>query len=173
MYRDSVEVIELKYPIHVRSVRIGAARGGAGRMRGAPGFEVVYGPRNDPMTVVFAQDGQQHAPRGVQGGHAGNAAESWKVAADGRETRIGNVGQLLVQPGEWVRGVDTGGGGYGDPLERAPDSVLADVLDGWETTERALAVYGVVLSGSPADETLAVDRARTGETRRERRKELP
>lgn len=170
MYRDSVEVIELKYPIQVRSVRIAAGRGGAGRRRGAPGFEVIYGPRKDPMTVVFAQDGQEHAPHGVQGGHRGNAGESWKVGADGRETRIGNVGQVVVQPGEWLRGVDTGGGGYGDPLEREPDRVLEDVLESWETEERALEIYGVVLSGSAADESLAVDDARTAQTRRERRK---
>jgi N-methylhydantoinase B len=157
MYRDSVEVIELKYPIHVRSLRIATARGGAGRRRGAPGFECVYGPRREPMVAVFAQDGQQNAPRGVRGGHDGNAGESWKIDRNGAETRLGNVGQVVAEPGEWLRGLDTGGGGYGDPRAREPERVLADVLEGWETIERARDVYGVALTGDVADESLAVD----------------
>lgn len=36
-------------------------------------------------------------------------------------------------------------GGYGDPLERAPELVLSDVLDGFTTAELAERDYGVVL----------------------------
>jgi N-methylhydantoinase B len=165
MYRDSVEVIELKYPIQVRSLRVAPGLGGAGRRRGAPPCETLYGPRGDAMTVVFAQDGQQNPPRGVRGGEDGNRGESWKVAADGTETRLGNVGQVVVGPGEYLRGLDTGGGGYGDPREREAARVVEDVLEGWETEDRARDVYGVVLTGSAADETLAIDEARTAELR--------
>ena len=37
-------------------------------------------------------------------------------------------------------------GGYGDPLERDPELVLSDVLDGFTTVELAERDYGVVLS---------------------------
>ena len=36
------------------------------------------------------------------------------------------------------------GGGYGEPLERDPELVRADVAEGWIGTERARDVYGVV-----------------------------
>jgi N-methylhydantoinase B len=160
MYRDSVEVVELKYPLHVRSMRLVHGLGGAGHRRGAPPLEVVYGPRFDPMTAVFAADGQQHPPKGVLGGHDGNRAESWKIGADGRQARLGNVGQVVVRPGELLRGLDTGGGGYGDPLDREPARVLEDVLEGWETEERATEIYGVVLAAT-ADGELSVDHAAT------------
>ena len=54
-----------------------------------------------------------------------------------------------------------GGGGYGDPLDRDPEAVLEDVLEGWVSLERAEAVYGVVFSGQASDESLVVDVAAT------------
>ena len=41
-----------------------------------------------------------------------------------------------------------GGGGYGDPLERDPETVRADVLAGFVSAERGREGYGVVLDGS-------------------------
>ena len=50
MYRDSIELDELKHPMRVRSLRLVPDSGGAGRQRGAPGCEIVYGPTHDAMT---------------------------------------------------------------------------------------------------------------------------
>jgi N-methylhydantoinase B/oxoprolinase/acetone carboxylase alpha subunit len=44
-------------------------------------------------------------------------------------------------------------GGYGDPLERDPELVLSDVLDGFTTLELAERDYGVVID----PETMTVD----------------
>jgi N-methylhydantoinase B/oxoprolinase/acetone carboxylase alpha subunit len=41
-----------------------------------------------------------------------------------------------------------GGGGWGDPRERDPDAVSADVLDGYVTAEAAQAVYGAPVDDS-------------------------
>ena len=54
-----------------------------------------------------------------------------------------------------------GGGGWGDPLDRDPQAVLDDVLDEYVSVEGARRDYGVVLSGSLEDLTLAVDEAAT------------
>lgn len=169
MYRNSVEVDESKYPILFRSMRLVAGGGGAGRFRGAPGAEVVYGPRHEPMTVVVSCDGQHFPPRGVRGGDDGPTASTWKIARDGSETKLPGVVQLVLEPGECVRGVDAGGGGYGDPLERDPARVLRDVRERWETPERARERYGVVLVGSPDDDSLAVDAAASERLRAELR----
>ncbi|MEQ8493611.1 MAG: hydantoinase B/oxoprolinase family protein [Gammaproteobacteria bacterium] len=167
MYRGSVEVDESKYPMLFKSLRVVAGGGGAGRYRGAPGAEVIYGPRKDPMTVVVSCDGQVNPPRGVRGGQNGPAAATYKVRADGSEEKLPGVVECRLGPGEWVRGVDAGGGGYGSPLERDPARVLKDVLERWETIERARDVYGVVLSGSADDDSLAVDTAATTARRAE------
>jgi N-methylhydantoinase B len=49
-----------------------------------------------------------------------------------------------------------GGGGYGSPLERAPERVAHDVAEGWISRERARSVYGVEITSDGA-----VDRERT------------
>jgi len=161
MYRGSVEVDESKYPILVKQLKVIAGGGGAGRMRGAPGSEVIYGPRRDPMTIVVSCDGQVHPPQGVRGGQAGPAAATYKIKADGAQEKLPGVVECRLEPGEWIRGVDAGGGGYGNPLERDPKRVLRDVIERWETPARASAVYGVVLTGHVDDDTLAIDEAAT------------
>lgn len=60
--------------------------------------------------------------------------------------------------------VDSSGGGYGSPIERDPGLVLEDVLEGWETVERARDIYGVVFTDA-GEAGFAVDGPAT-ETRR-------
>ena len=55
------------------------------------------------------------------------------------------------------------GGGYGNPLERDPDKVADDVLDGVVSVETALKDYGVVVSAKGV-----VDQARTAQQRKAR-----
>ncbi len=167
MYRGSVEVDESKYPILVKSLRVIAGGGGAGRFRGSPGAELIYGPRRDPMTVVVSCDGQHFPPQGARGGHAGPAAATYKISFNGSEEKLPGVVECHLQPGEYIRGIDAGGGGYGDPLARDPARVLHDVLESWETLERARDVYGVVFQGDVATETLVIDEAATAARRRE------
>ena len=64
---------------------------------------------------------------------------------------------------------DDGGGGRGDPLERAPQAVLDDVLDEFVSMEGAARGYGVVLVGSLEERTLEVDQAATEARRAEGR----
>ena len=169
MYRGSVEVDESKYPILVRQLRVIPGGGGAGRMRGAPGSEVIYGHRHDPMTVVISCDGQVNPPQGVRGGQAGPPAATYKIHLDGHEEKLPGVVECRLAPGEWVRGTDAGGGGYGDPLDRDPARVCRDVLERWETPARAREVYGVVLTGHAEDDSLAVDAPATAALRATRR----
>ena len=161
MYRGSVEVDESKYPILVKHLRVIPGGGGAGRYRGAPGSDLVYGPRQDPMTVVISCDGQVNPPQGVRGGQAGPAAATYKIHQDGSVEKLPGVVECRLEPGEWVRGTDCGGGGYGDPLERDPARVCRDVLERWETPARAQHIYGVALTGSADDDSLTVDAAAT------------
>ena len=157
MYRGSVEVEESKHPILIKHLRVVEGGGGAGEFRGAPGGDVMYGPRFDPMTVVTMCDAHVNPPQGVQGGHAGPPAQTYKVSADGTKEKLPGVVECQLQPGEWVQGIDAGGGGYGNPLTRDPERVLKDVNERWETRERAKIVYGVVLSESAKNQDLKLD----------------
>ena len=167
MYRDSVEVDELKQPIQFKSLRVTRGTGGAGRFRGAPGAEVVYGPKHDTVTLIIPCDGQYKPAGGVQGGHDGIPAATYRISRNGAEEKQPNMVQMNLEPGEYVRGVDNSGGGYGDPLERNPARVMHDVLEKWETVERARDIYGVVRSGAAEDVSLAVATAATEKRRAE------
>ncbi len=165
MYRDSVELDEVKHPLLFKNLRLVPGTGGAGERRGGLGCEMTYGPRHDPMTVIVPSDCQINPARGAQGGSDGVPGSQYKVGANGDETKLPNACQLVLEPGEWIRGVDAGGGGYGDPHAREPERVRRDVARGWESVERAREIYGVVLTGSAADGTLAVDEAATAAAR--------
>ncbi|WP_165478376.1 hydantoinase B/oxoprolinase family protein [Arthrobacter sp. S39] len=154
LLRDSIEVVESKYPVRIESVRIVPGSGGAGKFRGAPGQEITYGPRFSEMELAVAADGMVHPPAGVHGGHAGGAAQMFVVAPDGSEKPLPGLSLLALDAGYRVRSIDNGGGGYGDPLDREPARVLADVVEGYETAERARSIYGVALVGVLEENTL-------------------
>ena len=168
-YRDSIELDEIKHPLLVRYQRLATDAGGAGRFRGSPGCETMYGPRGGKMTIVIPSDGQHNPPQGVRGGHAGAAARTFKVARDGTRQKMPNVCTVELDPGEYVLGSDCGGGGYGDPLERDVGRVLEDVLERWVSRAAARDVYGVVLFETDSDASLAVDRRATELLRNEMR----
>jgi N-methylhydantoinase B len=54
------------------------------------------------------------------------------------------------------------GGGYGNPLERDPQKVADDVLDGVISPAIALRDYGVVVSSKGAIDQAATKKARAG-----------
>jgi N-methylhydantoinase B len=63
-----------------------------------------------------------------------------------------------------------GGGGWGDPLDRAPERVVRDVRDGYVSIEGAARDYGVVVHGDPDrdPEGLVLDAEATARIRDER-----
>jgi N-methylhydantoinase B len=157
---DSVEIDELKYPIEVRRQEVIKDSEGAGRFRGAPGANVEYGPIGTQLEVIYMSDGTQTQPLGVRGGLPGARAEQHKRSVDGTLTELGAHGQVVLEPGETIISICTGGGGYGDPLTRDLGMVSKDVLEGWVSVARAEAVYGVAVA---LDGT--VDEARTATLR--------
>ena len=55
-----------------------------------------------------------------------------------------------------------GGGGYGDPLDREPGAVVADVLDGYVSVEAGEQVYGVAVAPDGSFELTPARRRRSG-----------
>lgn len=162
---DSVEIIEQKYPLVIRSLRLVQDSGGAGRHRGGPAGEITYGPLHDPMTVAYFAEMHEDPPKGTRGGLPGSASAVYKLGRDGREEPLPPIGLVDLQPGEYIRGFEAGGGGYGNPLQRDPQRVHHDVLEGWVSPAQARSVYGVALTGSREEGTLAVDATETAAQR--------
>jgi N-methylhydantoinase B len=116
---------------------------GAGRFRGAPAGFCEYGPVDTSIEAWFASDGTVNAPLGIRGGLAGGRSAQFKRRRDGELEPLEPCGGVVLEPGETIVARCCGGGGYGDPHDRAPESVRADVAEGWVSPERAREVYGV------------------------------
>jgi N-methylhydantoinase B len=147
LYRDSVEIDEMKYPIIVHEQRIVPDSEGAGRFRGSPGARVEFGPIDGcALDVVYLSDGTYNASVGVRGGLPGGTASQRKVGADGTlSDELGSYARVRLELGETIRGQTCGGGGYGPPHERDVQRVPHDVREGWISRERAFEVYGVAV----------------------------
>ena len=90
--------------------------------------------------------------RSVNGGRAGRPFQATidPGGPDERDVDAMADGEF-VSAGTLIRIRTTGGGGWGDPLERDPALVARDVRWGKVSGEAAATDYGVVLAG-PADD---------------------
>jgi len=167
LYRDSVEIDEQRFPILVRSLGVIENSAGAGRFRGGPATEVVFGPRADPLRVINITNGvSERRPLGVHGGRSADLGANLLLRVDGRaEPQLAYMDTTLPA-GEWIRAVDQGGGGFGDPMTRDPARVRRDIEEQIVSLEEAREVYGVVVTGEVATDSLEVDEAGTTERRR-------
>jgi N-methylhydantoinase B len=108
---------------------------------------------------------QRHTHPGIAGGHNGSP-DFCLVGETKVETAVSNV---LLDTGERLDYSFGGGGGWGDPLLRDPQAVLEDVWDEYVSVEGAKRDYGVVITGSLEDMTLALDEEATAKERSSRR----
>ncbi len=168
VYRDSIEVNEQRFPFQVKSVRVLEDSCGAGRRRGGPASEVILGPRRDAMLVINICNGLENVPQGVLGGLPSKPGLQMKTSPDGGEQIYPTDAYCHLAPGDLLRAVDNGGGGYGDPLEREAERVLTDVQERYVSRAQAEALYGVIITGTPARDDLAIDAAATEKLRRGR-----
>jgi N-methylhydantoinase B len=164
MYRDSVEIDEIKMPIMYQHLRMVPDTSGAGKFRGGPSFEFAYTPKDEPISLIYPCDGQVTPSKGVAGGADGRPAAAWLEDADGTRQKLPNTVAMVLQPGQIIHGFDASGGGYGSPFDRDARLVLEDVSEGWETPEHATAIYGVEFTQTA--DGLAVDEEATARRRR-------
>lgn len=121
--------------------------GGAGRWRG--GLSIVREHRllRGPAVLQIRSDRRIHPPYGLEGGLPGGAC--WNVLDPGPKQRVlPSKVTRTIERGQVIRHVTAGGGGHGDPLDREPDMVRQDVLDGKVSAKAARHLYGVVVTAA-------------------------
>lgn len=130
----SIEAVEAAYPLRITRYALREGSAGPGRYRGGPGSEVEVEllPEGQSPGVTWRWEGPAGvAPPGILGGGAGAPGEA----------RI-EGGRLIVRT--------AGGGGYGNPYERAIRLVVEDVTAGVVSPAEAKRAYGVALRPRPA-----------------------
>lgn len=152
LYHDSVEIDEQRYPILITERALIPDTGGAGRQRGGLATRVVLEPRFGTVTFTYALEGQLNPPRGVREGGAGTASSAWiENLVDGEKSEAPAIASLDLVPGQRIISVTTGGGGFGDPLDRDPALVLDDLLEGRISAGAARDTYGVIVIDDEVD----------------------
>jgi N-methylhydantoinase B len=156
-----VESVEMNFPLRIPRLRLWRDSGGAGRWRGGLGLEKVFEATTTDVTISHRGERFASAPWGLEGGAPGVSAHAFIVRKDGTREELPSKKMIVLHPGDQLWEYVAGGAGYGDPLDRDPELVLADILDGKTTPEQARAAYGVVLTA----ERDAVDEPATKEAR--------
>jgi N-methylhydantoinase B len=161
------EFTESRFPFIVEKLSLATDSGGPGKHRGGLGYEKHIRMLKDGHFMSIA-DRSILSCWGVNGGRAGRPFE---VVIDpggpGERAVDALADDEPVRAGETIRIRTTGGGGWGDPLEREPALVVRDVRWRKVSAEAALADYGVVLTGSADDDDLGYDAVATSTMRRE------
>ena len=154
------EFTESRFPFIVERLGLAIDSGGPGQFRGGLGYEKHIRMRKDAHFMSIA-DRSILACWGVKGGKAGAC---FQVTIDPGSPGEHDVDALVdaefVPAGTVIRVRTTGGGGWGDPLDRDVEMVVRDVL--WAKVSRAAAAvaYGVVVAGPEGEPALDVDATR-------------
>jgi 5-oxoprolinase (ATP-hydrolysing) len=127
------EILERRFPVVLRAFTLRQGSGGAGRWRGGDGvireLEVLR-----PLTVGILSERRSLPPFGLQGGaDAQRGLNLWlqarlttpqgRIPVDGieRSVSLGAKATVLMQPGDRLRVLTPGGGGFGDQTSGAED----------------------------------------------------
>ncbi len=184
---SNVETNELHYPMLYLYRRLGKDAWGHGYHRGGRSIELAFKPhKTGAIYMLLWNHGAEFSNSVGLSGGLGASAVRFKVA---RNTDIEErflAGSLPVSIDEFptqalkaksenLLGCDDliyfgvpGGGGYGDPLKREPERVLANIKEGILTAQDALKFYGVVVKGEEPEVDLEATQAERARIRKAR-----
>lgn len=153
-----VEVMEIEFPVRVERYELVPDSGGAGKFRGGAGVCRDLRILADDILLATRSARQIFPAQGLAGGTAGSVgAYILNPGTDGERRVRSTTSEFPLNTGDLLRIITPGGGGYGPPLARAPETVLHDVRQGKLTPAAARERYKVEIT---ADGT-AVDAAAT------------
>ena len=135
----SLEIMETISPLVFWRKEYRPDSGGAGSARGGLGqvIEIENGD-NAPMVLAATFDRIHHPARGADGGKAGSGGRV--RLRSGQE--LNGMGNQLVPAGDRLIVETPGGGGIGEPCQRARDMVTQDLKYGLVSSEQAHDLYG-------------------------------
>lgn len=171
----NVENNEFRYPVLYLHRRQRRDSGGPGKFRGGVGLSMAFTPHDVdeiPNVMIHTHGVSSPSALGLAGGYPAvlnhlaikrnsNLWELWRQGAMPTDLAGIQAEKVELPPpftytrlrkGDVFECAGGGGGGYGDPIERAAGAVERDVKNGLVSREAASAHYGVVLGDARATE---------------------
>ena len=135
------EILESEYPIRVERYELVPDSGGAGKFRGGLGTRKDFRMLADTSYIAHA-DRHDFSPWPLCGGQEGGRGIHLRNPGSSDENRLPSKGGPFdILEGSVLRCRSAGAGGYGNPAERDPDLLAADLVDGKITEDAARAAY--------------------------------
>ena len=185
----NIEFEELNLPILYAFHHLQTDSAGPGRFRGGMTAEygiTAHGAKDDKVNLVLYCTGTEFTRcLGFNGGLPGNNTDFGLVQNENVYENLKNDGfprgekslngervpvswgTYELESGDLLHGCFGGGGGYGDPLERDPQRVCLDVINGLVSRKWADRSYGTILTDDLQVDQKATERRR-GEIREAR-----
>lgn len=136
-----IEVLESKNPLLFHRLEFIPDSAGAGRFRGGCGLRKDVEICNSAALVTLLGDRHKTDPWGLFGGRAGKRGATLLIR-DGKEIPLGSKETRMLRRGDIISHRLSGAGGYGDPRDREPSRIEADLQDGYVSAEGARRDYG-------------------------------
>lgn len=141
----SIEMFEARFPFITERYGIVQDSGGPGRFKGGLTAEWVARPLGHTCEIVGCTEKSRIPPYGVFGGMPGLHGQ-WHISyGDGRPNVDVSKSNALMSENDLLFVRTPGGGGYGDPLDRAIEHLQYDLDQGYVSVESARRDYGAVV----------------------------
>src|SRR6185503_16527190 len=149
-----IEAVEQLYPVRVEETSLREDSGGPGTWRGGLGLTRAVRILTPGTRLSVLAEKAVLPPFGVCGGDAGACNRFW-IRRGGQavspSSLPGKVSGFPMERDDVLLMESSGGGGFGDPLDRELAAITADVAEGYVTRDAAERVYGIVWSGADVD----------------------
>jgi N-methylhydantoinase B len=109
-----IEALETHYPFRVTQTGLRSGSGGAGKFNGGEGIEREI-EFLATATLSLIGERRRHRPWGLAGGEPGACGEDWLLRSGGAPERLPGKVTIDVEPGDRLRVLTPGGGGWGNP----------------------------------------------------------
>lgn len=161
-----MESSESELRVRVLEYSLRPDSGGAGQWRGGVGRQLRFRILADGTHVLGrGLERFTFRPWGVAGGLPGEKMELILNEGTSGERRLGKLDVLPLDRGDTITFRSPGGGGWGNPLLRDADAVVADIRAGLVGVASAEREYGVIVGfdddGAPRLDTTGTDRLRS------------
>ncbi|KYH24021.1 hydantoinase B/oxoprolinase [Halalkalicoccus paucihalophilus] len=153
-------LITSEHTIVTDSAGPGQFRGGCGVRKGGQLLQC------ENSVISYCSDRNRSVTWGSEGGLPG-IPHGVTLETDGESNEMGTVfSNIPISEADRFVRPSSGGGGFGDPLDRDPEAVLEDVIDEYVSIDRAKKDYGVIIQEIDAERCeYRLDRSATQEHR--------
>ena len=124
-----VESLEITYPLRVERYEFRPGSGGDGKYRGGLGVTRSVRSVGHEARVSLSADRRIFQPYGLHGGGAGQVGEHETLDSSGAVRKLPGKTTFSLPPDSIVVVKTPGGGGWGEPKERAATARESDLMD--------------------------------------------